>query len=67
MGNGCIGNYSVKESLSAMTAGTGLRPDPAAFFVVIDLPDTFIAHRPAVHGGAVVGWWGQKTLNILYK
>jgi hypothetical protein len=48
-----------------MTAGTGLRPDPAAFFVVIDLPQSIIARRPAVHGGAAVGWWGQKNVELV--
>ncbi|MDR1073071.1 MAG: hypothetical protein LBL45_05280, partial [Treponema sp.] len=40
-------------------------PDPAAFFVVIDLPETFIARRPAVRGGAAVGWWGTKNVELV--
>jgi hypothetical protein len=36
MGSGCVGGYSVTNNLPAMTAGTGLRPDPATFFVVVD-------------------------------
>jgi hypothetical protein len=39
----------------------GCAPDPAAFFVGIDLSEAFIAHRPAVHGGAAGGAGGQKN------
>jgi hypothetical protein len=58
MGIGCIGDYSVMESLSAVTAGTGLRPDPAAFFVVIDSPESIYRtppRRPWRGGGWLMG------------
>jgi hypothetical protein len=32
---------------------------------VIDLPETFIARRPAVRGGAAVGWWGTKNVELV--
>ncbi|MHB9291698.1 hypothetical protein Holit_00779 [Hollandina sp. SP2] len=58
MGSGGVGDYSVMESLSAMTAGTGLRPDPTAFFVVIDLPkgiDPMSPRRPWRGNGWLAG------------
>jgi hypothetical protein len=58
MGSGCVGDYSVRERLPAMTAGTGLRPDPAAFFVVLDLPGGIYRtppRRPWRGGGWLVG------------
>jgi hypothetical protein len=58
MGRGCIGDYSVMKSLSAIAAGTGLRPDPAAFFVVKGLPENIYhtpPRRPWRGGGLLVG------------
>jgi hypothetical protein len=46
MGDGRIGDYSVKERLSTVTTGTGLRPDPAAFFVKTKKHDPTPARHP---------------------
>jgi hypothetical protein len=57
MGGGCVGDYSIRDNLSAMTAGTGLRPDPAAFFYKTIKEEALIPRRaPSMaHGGLFMG------------
>jgi hypothetical protein len=55
-----------------MTAGTGLRPDPAAFLIVIDLPESIYRtppKNPLARGRSVAGWrlagGGQKNVELV--